>query len=167
MTEQSKQSDDASRKLEYEQKIEKFLQDMDEIDDRILQQIKELSDSCKTSHEINKNELDLEIVRTISDMHRYNTMLAENRANLAKLARQKDVIHGDLYEKYSRNFQVKLDTKYEIEEWLNRNPKWQKISAYYNNQKILVDYLQDIVKVLHTKTYAIKYIIENKKIELS
>ena len=149
-----------------EQRMEEFLQQMDEIDDSILEQIKEIAKSAEKCHNIDKNDLDMEAVRAISDMHRYNTMLAEHRANLATLSRKKDVIHGDLYEKYSRNSQVRLETKYEVEEWINRNPKWQKIVSYYNNQKILVDYLQDIVKALHTKTFAIKYIIENKKIEL-
>jgi hypothetical protein len=162
-TEEEKQAD----RTEREKKMEQFLIEMDELDDEVLKQITEIAERAKTSHEINKNELDTEIIKTISDMHRYNTMLAENRANLSKLSRKKEVIHGELYEKYSRNYQVKLDTKYEIEEYINRNPKWQKITAYYNNQKILVDYLQDIVKVMHTKTYGIKYIIENKKIELS
>jgi len=152
--------------LTNEQKIEKFLADMDEIDDKILKTIAEISEQCKKAHNIDKDNLDSEIIATISDMHRYNTMLAENRASLSKLQRKKETIHGDLYEKYSRNSPVRLETKYEVEEWINRNPKWQKITAYFNNQKILVEYLQDIVKTLNTKTFALKYIIENKKIEL-
>lgn len=155
-----------SEKPSQEERMEKFLKDMDDIDDGILQKIQEISESCKKAHNIDKSDLESEIIATISDMHRYNTMLSENMASLSKLQRKKDQIHGDLYEKYSRNYQIKLETKYEIEEWINRNPKWQKITAYYSNQKILVDYLQNIVKTLNTKTFALKYIIENKKIEL-
>lgn len=143
--------------------LAKRLEMMEEQFEKDIQEIDRDATEC---HKLDKTTIDNESIRVVSDMHRYNTKFAECKRSLVKTERIMNDTHGRLYEKYSRKYQIKLDTKYEVEEWISRDPYWQFIKTRFDNQKVLADYLDRIVKSLNSKSFIIKHIIENKKIEL-
>jgi hypothetical protein len=99
-------------------------------------------------------------------MHFYNSRLSEEKMMLAKIKRKMDEIHGEVFEKYRFNNSFKVTTKGEVEEWINRDIRWQKISTRYENQKIMVDHYARVVESLREKGYMVKNLIDLKKIEL-
>lgn len=152
-------TDETDKKKTAEERLE-------ERDEKALERIGEIKELLKKPFKINPQEIDKEIIHTISEMHRYNTEIAEARINLTAIKRKRNKIYGDLYEKYKFNCDYKLDNKHEIETWINRSPKYQLILSYYEHQVSYIKYLEAIVQGLKDKRWAIRDIIENLKIEL-
>lgn len=147
-------------------KLAELAKRMEMMEDQFEKDIQEIDNDATECHRLDKTDIDHECIRVVSDTHKYNTKFAECKRNLVKIERIMNDTHGKLYEKYSRKYQIKLDTKYEVEEWISRDPYWQFIKTRFDNQKVLADYLDRIVKSLNSKSFIIKNIIENKKIEL-
>lgn len=152
-------SEENPKKMTAEEKLEQK-------DDKSLERIAELKEVLKKPFKINPHEIDKEIIHTISEMHRYNTEIAEARINLTAIKRKKNKVYGELYEKYKFNYNYKLDNKHEIETWIERNPKYQLILTYYEHQITYIKYIEAVVQGLKDKRWAIRDIIENLKIEL-
>lgn len=147
-------------------KEDEALNKIDEIDDKYQEKVKELQAELKKAFDIDQYNIDHEIISTISNIHFWNTRLAEEKMVLNKMNRMKKKIHGELYEKMKFNHHQKLDNRSEIEEWICRSPKYQRIETYYENQKTLVEYIDRLVTTLRDKRWSIRDIIENKKVEL-
>lgn len=152
-------SEENVHKITAEEKLEQK-------DDEALEKIAELKEILKKPFKINPSEIDKEIIHTISEMHRYNTEIAEARVNLTAIKRKKNKVYGELYQKYKFNYDYKLDNKHEIETWIERSPKYQLIVTYYEHQITHIKYLEAVVQGLKDKRWAIRDIIENLKIEL-
>jgi hypothetical protein len=139
---------------------------LDELDERYNAKFTEIKEEIETIFVVDQNALADETVRHISKLHFYNSRLSEEKVMLFKIKRKMDEIHGELYEKYRFNNSFKVTTKGEVDEWINRDVRWQKINTRYENQKILVDHYSRVVDAIREKGYMIKNLIDLKKIEL-
>ena len=154
MTEETEMSEDDKKK------------ELDELDDRYNKKFEAITKEIEVFFNVNQFELAEESIKHISKMHYYNSKLSEEKLLLFKIKRKMDEIHGVLYEKYRFNNSFKVTTKGEVDEWINRDIRWQKISTRYENQKIMVDHYSRVVDSIRDKGYMIKNLIDLKKIEL-
>jgi hypothetical protein len=144
------------------EKKSKSIEDLDqEYDDKF----EKLRDEMNDAFTINQKNLDGEVMKTISKLHYYNGLLAEERLVLKRIIRKKNEIYGKLYEKFRFNHDMKLD-KGEVQHWIERDPIWQKVESYYESHKELCDFIERSIKSLQTKSFAIKNLIDIKRIEL-
>lgn len=139
---------------------------LDELDDRYNKKFAEIKAEIESFFVVNEFELAAESIKHISKMHLYNSRLSEEKLMLIKIKRKMEEIHGELYEKYRFNNSFKVTTKGEVEEWINRDIRWQKINTRYETQKIMVDHYTRVVDSIRDKGYMIKNLIDLKKIEL-
>lgn len=140
--------------------------ELDEIDERYEEKYREIKKEIAEMFVVNEHELGAEAIRHISKMHHYNSRLSEEKIMLFKIKRKLDEVHGELFEKYRFNNHFKVTTKGEVEEWINRDTRWQKINTRYEYQKIIVDGYARVVESIREKGYMIKNLIDLKKIEL-
>ena len=122
--------------------------------------IKEIKAEIEEMKPIDDSRLSEELTRVISRFQTYITRKEEEKMTLARIEKKKDDIHGELYGKYKKNYQVRFDSKGEVDEWINRDPKWLKIITHYENQKIICQYYQGIIDFLIQKQWCIKYKID-------
>lgn len=139
---------------------------LDEIDKRYEEKYQEIKKEISEMFVVDQHELGSEAIRHISKMHHYNSRLSEEKIMLFKIKRKMDEIHGELFEKYRFNNNFKVTTKGEVEEWINRDIRWQRICTRYEYQKIIVDGYARVVESIREKGYMIKNLIDLKKIEL-
>ena len=138
---------------------------LDELDDDYDVKLTKIREDLDDSFQINSKDLNGEVMKTISKLHYYTGMLAEEKLVLKRINRKKNEIYGKLYEKYRFNYDMKLD-KGEVEHWINREPMWQKIETYYESHKELCDFIERTIKSFQTKSFAVKNLIDIKRIEL-
>jgi hypothetical protein len=139
---------------------------LDELDDRYEEKFNQIKKEIEEVFKVDQFALAEEAIKHISKMHFYNSRLSEEKVMLMKIKRKLDEVHGELYEKYRFNNSFKISTKGEVDEWINRDIRWQKINTRYENQKIMVDYYTRVVESIRDKSYMIKNLIDLKKIEL-
>lgn len=144
---------------------EKKSKTIEELDEEYDDKLEKLRDELHDAFSINNKNLDGEVMKTISKLHYYNGLLAEEKLVLNRIIRKKNEIYGKLYEKFRFNSDVKLD-KGEVQYWIDRDPLWQKIQSYYESHKELCDLIERSIKALQTKSFAIKNLIDIKRIEL-
>jgi hypothetical protein len=147
---------------EEETKTKKRRLTLEEIDDKFETSLDDLKNEIKSSFEIDEFSLVEENMKTISKMHFYVSKLAEEKKIGVRIERIRMKKHGELYEKYKTGAMAL--SKYEIEEWINKNPDYQIVFTYSEQQKIIIDYLTRLVESLKQKLYALKNIQEMKKI---
>lgn len=133
---------------------------------KFAKKMKELTEESEGVFKINENDLSGELSKCIYKMHTYLTRYTEEKILLNSMARRKDDIHGEVYGQLKKGEQIRFDSKGEVEEWINRNPKWIKIVSYYENQKVICEFYQGLIDGLKQKQWAIKNKTELKKIEL-
>ena len=132
----------------------------DDIEEKYSNKIKEIKAEIEEMKPIDDSRLSEELTRVISRFQTYITRKEEEKMILARIEKKKDDIHGELYGKYKKNSQVRFDSKGEVDEWINRDPKWLKIITHYENQKIICQYYQGIIDFLIQKQWCIKYKID-------
>ncbi len=137
-----------------------------DIDEKYDLKIKTLKEESENSFSIDENDLSGELSKCIYKMHTYMTKLMEERMIMNKISRKKDDVHGEVFGQLKKGEQIRFDTKGEVEEWVNRNPKWLKICTYYDNQKVICDFYQGLIEGLKQKQWAIRNKTDLKKIEL-
>lgn len=138
---------------------------LDELDEEYDEKLNKIREDLDASFQINQKDLNGEVMKTISKLHYYTSLLSEEKLVLKRISRKKNEIYGKLYEKYRFNYDMKLD-KGEIEHWINREPMWQKVSTYYESHKELCDFIERTIKSFQNKSFAIKHMIDIKRIEL-
>jgi hypothetical protein len=125
-----------------------------------------LRQEAKESLTIDQSKIEGEMIRYISNLHMFNSRLAEERLVLSKIDRKKAEVHAELFHKIRYSNNVKVSSQWEIDEWIEKEDKWKKICNMFSHRKILIDFLEQTVKNLNTATYILRAIVENKKIEM-
>ena len=136
------------------------------IDEQFDEKIKKLKEEAESAFKIDENDLSGELTKNIYKLHTFLTKLTEEKLLLNKISRKRDDVHGEVYGQLKKGEQIRFDSKGEVEEWINRNPKWIKINTYYENQKIICEYYQGILDNLKQKQWAVRNKTDLKKIEL-
>ena len=71
--------------------------------------------------------------------------------------------YGKLYEKYKFNHTQTLDTKGEIEAWINSDPVYVKLLKELAEQEVVCKYLEGVVDKMSKLSFDLKNFIEYKK----
>jgi hypothetical protein len=137
---------------------------LEALDDEYEAKFQKIKSEVSVMFDVNQNELSDEVVKQVSKMHYYSSILSEERQTLYKIKRKAEEVHGEVYDKY--RYEDTKRTKSEIDEWINRDVDWQYISTKYENQKIIVEYYARVVDNIRDKGFMIKNLIELKKIDL-
>jgi hypothetical protein len=137
-----------------------------DIEEKYEKRIEELKNETELAFKVDENDLSGELTRCIYKLHTYMTKYMEEKMLLNKMSRKKDDIHGEVYGSLKKGGQMKFDSKAEIDEWINRNPKWIKICTYYDSQKVVCEFYQGLLDALKQKQWAIRNKTDLKKIEL-
>jgi len=137
-----------------------------DIDDKFQEKIDELKTETEGAFRIDEADISGELTKCIYKIHTYLTKMTEERMLLNKISRKRDDIHGEIYGQLKKGEQIRFDSKAEIEEWINRNPKWIKINTYYENQKVICEYYSGLLDGLKQKQWSLRNKTDLKKIEL-
>lgn len=137
-----------------------------DIDEKFEEKIEQLKNETEQAFKIDETNISGELTKCIYKIHTYLTKLTEERILLNKISRKRDDIHGEIYGQLKKGEQIRFDSKGEVEEWVNRNPKWIKINTYYENQKVICDYYSGLLDGLKQKQWALRNKTDLKKIEL-
>lgn len=138
----------------------------DSIDKKFEDKIKVLKEETENAFTIDESNLSAELTKTIYKLHTYLTKFTEEKMLLSKIERKRKDIHAEVYGQLTKGEQMRFGSKGEVEEWVNRNPKWIKITTYYDNQEIICDYYKGILDILGQKQWALRTKTDLKKIEL-
>jgi hypothetical protein len=144
--------------------LSEIIKDLTEkYDEKLSDLQKELSDVF----EIDQYSLVEENMKTISRLHLWIGRLAIERRSLLKIKRKRDITFSKLYEDFreGKRGHITLNNN-GIEAYINRIPEFQKWDSWFNEQQIIVDYIDQICWALkQTKMSALKNIQDSKKLE--
>jgi hypothetical protein len=82
-----------------------------------------------------------------------------------KLELKKLKLYGTLYHKYKFDFQFQLDTKSEVESYINADDEYYDLSLELSNQEMITNYLGEVLKEINTIGFNIKDYIELEKLK--
>lgn len=138
----------------------------EELDEKFDEKLNKLKQETEDSFKIDETDLSGELTKAIYKIHVYLTKLMEERILLNRISRKRDDVHGEVYGRLKKGEQIRFDSKGEVEEWINRNPKWIKINTWYENQKVICDLYSGILDGLKQKQWALRNKTDLKKLEL-
>lgn len=118
--------------------------------------------------DINRTELIAETNRNISAHHTFCTILSEQRMKLSQYENKLSAIEGDLFNYY--RFDWDRSTKLSetaISKYVYAHDCYLVINNLIDEQKITINYISDVIDVLKNRNFAIKNIIDVKKMELN
>jgi hypothetical protein len=156
-------SDENNSEVKENVNIEVFLQG---VRDKFAKRVDDYNKRFFQYGEIDQHDLTKEIIRNNSGLHTCMTVLMEERMTLNKIIDKKQLIYSQRYEHYKFNYNMKLDSKYDIDTWVNKDDQYRKINVYYMYQSSLCEHLDVILKSLDKRAWAVKNLTELKKIEV-
>lgn len=140
---------------------EYFLELMNIEDDELLTIIDmhdiELREACKF-----KNNRAEDLCNSIGNLQRYNTELAKLKLNRYKAKRYLDKVYGEKYEYYRMGKgHIKLNNQKEYDIWIAKDSKYARTNSYCETYDIAIKQLEEGIKQLHNKTFAIQTLIKS------
>lgn len=140
---------------------------IDELDDEFDTKLDDLKDEINLDLKfgnLDRNGMDSEIMKTVSSFHRWAGVLATEKRQLQKIDNYCSRIYAQLYEHYrTERADIALKGKAEIEQWIIRSPRYAKCACLRDQQKIVVEYLENALNAFRNKSFALKNIIENRR----
>lgn len=85
---------------------------------------------------------------------------------LKTLALEKDKLFGELYHKYKFQNNYQLDTSKEIETYVRADELYYKKCLDYQNQEIIVKFLEETLQNINNTSYRIRNYIELLKLRM-
>jgi hypothetical protein len=124
---------------------------------------KEVEDDLKFSH-LDKEGMEMEIINTISKQQRWAGRLASEKNTLKRLEDYLKRTYANIwqYYRYERS-DLALTSKSDIEQMIIRFPKYVKCEVILEQQKSVVEFLEQSLHSFRNKNFALKNIIENRK----
>lgn len=117
---------------------------------------------------IDKSELALETNRNISLLHKYLTRYAEEKMQLLNYEKKMDSIKAELFHffRFDWDRSTKL-TESAIAKYVEGHECYIELNSLIQLQKILNNYIEGVIDTLRNRNFAIKNIIDVKKMELN
>jgi hypothetical protein len=117
---------------------------------------------------IDKTELAVEVNRNISLLHRYITKYSEEKFQLSDYENKMESLEGELFDYYRFHWDksTKL-TESAISKYVYSHIAHINLQNLVKLQKIIIDYLENVIETLRNRNFAIKNIIDVKKMELN
>ena len=154
-------------KFENQEVIVKYLEKIKEITDNVNKKLDELNKQIEAELPIKAENLSGEADRNIGAYQRYLWTLTQERRQLASLRGKRDVMDGELQDYYRFNWDksTKL-TETAISKYVGAHPCFSSLNNLVKDQEALVLFLDVTVANFRDRGFAIKNMIEMKKIEL-
>lgn len=101
---------------------------------------------------------------------KYLSLYMQELRILKTISVEKDKLYGELYHKYKFNtdkdFNYQLDSGKEIDTYVRKNESFYKKCLDFQNQEIIVKYLEETLSNLNNTGYRIKNYIELLKLKM-
>ncbi len=93
----------------------------------------------------------------------YNDIFSTEFRNLRNKIANLDKKYGELYHHFKFNSKYNLTSKTDIEAYIKKDELYYTLLKEVNDQKMIVEFLENTVKNIKTMSYDIKNFIEYKK----
>ena len=156
------------QKYEKKENQEKYKQRVDEQRDRAVENFKKLQEEVTNDITmIEKDNLVKETNSNISIYQKYVTKMAEEKLLLSTLNSKLEVMEAELadYYRFHWDKSTKL-TESAISKYVQAHPMYNSLNTYTEVVKVVIGYLDNVVQTFNSRNFAIKNIIEIRKIEL-
>ena len=137
--------------------------------------LSEIQEQVRKDLKINDLELDIESLRIPSLHSKYLQLLTEHSLLLKKTQGEYSILKRNRWVHYAGKagdehykkepFPVKLDTKAQIDIFLDADDDIREVKGKIEYYDTVVDYLQEIVKSISNRSFQIKNAIEWRKFE--
>ena len=145
--------------------VDKYLQKMEEEDTKFSDELDKLESELNQAFQIDPNNLYKEFISTIGDMQRYNTRLARMRMKKNKARRFKEKIYAEKYEKLKFGESIALKSQHEYDTWISKDSNYTRMVSYCYTIDVIIMYLEQTVKNLSQKVYALQSMLKSKEYE--
>jgi hypothetical protein len=154
-------------KYERQDLIAAYVKKISEVQEKLATNFNILTDEIKNVLPIKDTELAQESDRNISKYHTYLSKTFDEKRKLASLRGKKDEIDGELNDYYRFNWDksTKL-SETAIGKYVMSHPVYMAINNLVKDQEAVVSYLDGVVTGFRDRGFAIKNMIEMRKIEM-
>jgi hypothetical protein len=156
------------KKYESSEQVEKYTKKMSANIEELEKKFEALKNSIGSDlKEIDQTNLISEQNKNISMLHKYMTILAEEKYTYQKIKNVAAVIDGELNDYYRHHWDksTKL-TEVAITKYVQSHKCYIAINNYLKLSENINNHLENVVSIFKDRNYAIKNIIEVRKIEL-
>ena len=155
-------------KYEKREMIAKYVSKIDEMTKEAELKFAELQKEAETdSGEIDPTDLVTEQNYSISIMQKWITKMAEEKTTLKKINKRIYEMDAELYDYYKHNWDKSTNiTDKAIEKYSKGHPCLLAVTTYAKTVEDIVEYTRSVIEVHKSRQFAIKNIIELKKMEL-
>lgn len=154
-------------KYEKQELISKYLEKLSKITETMKESFEKLNQEVSTELPIKQDNLAGETDKNISVYHRYLTRFANEKQQLQRYRTQQSLIEGELNDYYRFNWDksTKL-TETAISKYVSAHPVFIGVNTLVKDQESIVNYIEGVVGGFRDRGFAIKNLIELRKIEL-
>ena len=156
------------KKYESSEQVEKYVKKMSENIGELEKKYENLKTSISSDlKDIDQTNLISEQNKNISLLHKYMTILSEERYTYQKIKNVASTIDGELNDYYRHHWDksTKL-SETAITKYVQAHKCYIAINNYLKLCENINNHLENIVSIFKDRNYAIKNIIEVRKIEL-
>ena len=142
---------------------EYFIELMNLEDDEMLCRINNFDEELKETVIFDKNKHH-DLMKTIGTMQRYNTEVAKAKRNRLKAQRYGDKIYNEKYEWLKRgNSQLQMKSQRDYDVLIGKDSRFTRTKSYCETYDILIKFLEEAIKQLNTKVFAIQSMIKSEQ----
>lgn len=114
-------------------------------------------------NETNAAEKSLAFARLYS---KYTSLYLQELRLLKKMATEKDKLYGELYHEFKFKSDFQLDNRNEIDIYVKANERYYNKCLAFQNQEIVVKYLEETLQNITTTGYRIKNYVDLLKLKM-
>lgn len=137
-----------------------------------IEDFEKLKKKVKEELELNPDNIEQQSIKSGTLHQKYLTVYMKELRIYNRLVAEKDRLYGELYHKYKYpsaddgiGFQFSLDSKSEIDTYINSNEQYYKKRLDIQNQEIIVKYLEKVLDSINKMSFYIRNYIELMKIK--
>lgn len=162
-------SDSVANKYSNAEKVSEYKNKISSIQEKVLEKLKYYEDKSKTElTSVDATNMGTESIRNIDLLHKFMSILSQEKIILENYKSQKEKIEGELFDFYRNHSDIssKLKSESAISKYVYAHSTFQEINKLVKTQLAIVEYLESLIIVIRDRGFAIKNYIEVKKIEL-
>lgn len=155
-------------KYEKQEVVQKYAQKLEAILEKQAEEFKKLQEEVETELKpIDKTELVAETNKNIALYQRWITVLSRYKMTLMQYDTKLEHMEGELFDFYRFHWDrsTKL-TETAISKYVYAHPCYMALNNLVKLVKIVISYLESVVQNFNNRNFAIKNIIEVRKMEL-
>jgi len=137
-----------------------------------IEDFEKLKNKVKSELELNQDNIEQQSIRSGTLHQKYLAIYMKELRTYNRMVAEKEKLYGELYHKYKYpsaddgiGFQFSLDTKGEIDTYINSNNDYYQKRLNIQNQEIVVKYLERVLDSINKMSFHIKNYIELMKLK--